>query len=77
MQEIDFSSDTFGDIVAKDQRYNARAYALLMDVVHRMTQGGRHVSGEEILEEFKETALDQYGPLTRPKAVTVCSGFLL
>ena len=34
MEEIDFESDTFEDIVAKDGRYNARAYALLMDVIH-------------------------------------------
>lgn len=63
MQEIDFSLDRFEDIVAKDPRYNSRAYALLMDVVHRLTEGGRHASGEDILDEFRETALDQYGPL--------------
>ena len=26
MEEIDFTSDTFDDIVAKDPRFNARAY---------------------------------------------------
>lgn len=65
MDEIDFDSDGFSDIVAKDGRFNARAYALLMDVVRYL--GGddrRHMSGEEILDEFKERALDQYGPLT-------------
>ena len=31
MEEIDFSSDTFEDIVGKDPRYNGRAYALLME----------------------------------------------
>ena len=65
MEEIDFTSDTFDDIVAKDSRYNARAYALLLDVVHYLSgEDGRHVSGEDILDEFKERALDQYGPLT-------------
>lgn len=64
MQEIDFNSDTFQDIVAKDSRYNARAYALLMNVVHNLTKSGNHVSGEDILAEFKETVLDQYGPLS-------------
>ena len=64
MQEIDFNSDTFQDIVAKDSRYNARAYALLMNVVHNLTKTGNHVSGEDILAEFKETVLDQYGPLS-------------
>ncbi len=64
MEEIDFYSDSFGDIVAKDDRYDARAYALLMDVIHYLTEGGRDVSGEDILEEFKERTLDQYGPLS-------------
>ena len=63
MEEIDFTSDTFDDIVAKDQRYNARAYALLMDVVHALTKDGAHTTGEDVLEEFRETALDQYAPL--------------
>ena len=65
MEEIDFTSDTFEDIVAKDSRYDARAYALLGDVVRYLSgEDGKHVSGEEILDEFKERALDQYGPLT-------------
>ena len=65
MEEIDFETDTFDDIVAKDPRYNARAYALLADVVHYLAEDKKgHVSGEEILDEFKDRALDQYGPLT-------------
>jgi len=65
MDDIDFESDDFSDIVAKDGRYDARAYALLMDVVRYLSgeKGDRHCSGEDILEEFKERALDQYGPL--------------
>ena len=59
MDEIDFGSDTFDDIVAKDSRYDARAYALLMDVVRRREEGGDF----DLLDEFRETALDQYGPL--------------
>ena len=58
MEEIDFTSDTFDDIVAKDSRYNARAYALLMDVVRRRAE-----SDLDLLDEFRETTLDQYGPL--------------
>ena len=65
MEEIDFTSDTYEDIVAKDSRYDGRAYALLMDVVHYLSgEDGKHCSGEDILDEFKERALDQYGPLT-------------
>ena len=63
MQEIDFDSDSFADITAKDDRYSAHAYALLTDVIHALGEGGKHMSGEEILDEFRETALDQYGPL--------------
>ena len=63
MDEIDFTSDTFDDIVAKDPRFNARAYALLMDVVHALTKDGAHTTGEDVLDEFRETALDQFGPL--------------
>jgi len=64
MEEIDFTSDTFEDIVAKDPRFNARAYALLMDCVHYLGEHGKHMSGGDILEEFKERALDQYGPMS-------------
>ena len=64
MEEIDFQSDSFEDVVAKDSRYDARAYALLADVVHYLSgEDGKHVSGEDVLGEFKERALDQYGPL--------------
>ena len=64
MEEIEFEGDSFEDIVAKDPRYNARAYALLMDVIHFLGEGGKHMSSADIMEEFKERALDQYGPLT-------------
>ena len=64
MDEIDFDSDTFADIVAKDQRYDARAYALLMDCVHYLGKEGKHMSAEDVLEEFKERTLDQFGPLS-------------
>lgn len=65
MNEIDFDSDTFDDIVARDSRYDRRAYALLMDVVHFLSgEKSRHVSGEDILEEFRDRSLDQYGPMT-------------
>ena len=63
MEEIDFEADTFEDIVAKDDRYDGRAYALLMDVVHYLMKDGAHANAEEIMDEFRETALDQFGPL--------------
>ena len=64
MDEIDFGSDSFEDIVAKDGRYAPRAYALLMDVIHYLGKDGKHMSAEDIMDEFKERTLDQYGPLS-------------
>lgn len=63
MEELDFDSDTFDEIVARDSRYDARAYTLLMDVVHYLGKEDRHMSAADILEEFRETALDQFGPM--------------
>ena len=63
IEDIDFESDTFADIMAKDDRYNPRAYALLAHVIHVLSAGGRHFAGCEMIEEFRETALDQYGPM--------------
>ena len=63
MDEIDYESDTFADVVAKDGRYDARAYALLMDCIHYLGQEDKHMSAADILEEFKERALDQFGPM--------------
>ena len=63
IEEIDFGSDSFEDIVGRDSRYDARAYALLMDCVNYLVKENRHASGEDILDEFRERALDQYGPL--------------
>lgn len=66
MDEIDFERDAFSDIVAKDARYDARAYALLTDVIRYLSgkNGEKHCSGAEILDEFRERALDQYGPMS-------------
>ena len=63
MDEIDFTSDTFADIVAKDSRYDARAYAVLMDCIHSLGNEGKHMSAADILDEFREILLDQYGPM--------------
>ena len=65
MDELDFDGDSFADIVAKDTRYDARAYTLLMDVIHYLgKEGDGHMSAEDILEEFRCRTLDLYGPLS-------------
>ena len=63
MEEIDFEADSFSDIVGKDSRYSARAYALLMDCVHYLGKERGHMSSYDVMDEFKERALDQYGPM--------------
>ena len=65
MDELDYSKDDFADIIAKDDRYHPRAYTLLVDVVAFLTEQKKaHVSGGEVLEEFRDRALDLFGPLT-------------
>lgn len=61
MDEIDFQSDSFEDIVSRDARYDARAYALLADVLKYLFDGNKHVDAGMILDEFRERTLDQYG----------------
>lgn len=63
MDEINFDADSFADITAKDPRYDARSYALLMDCVHFLGRERGHMSSCDIMDEFKERALDQYGPM--------------
>ena len=64
MDEVNFNADDFSDILAKDARFAARAYAFLLAVVHNLSrERNGSIPGEDILEEFKEFALDQYGPL--------------
>ena len=63
MEELDFSKDAFEDIRARDRRYDARAYTLLVAAFHAACADG-NATTEDILEEFKETALDQFGPMT-------------
>lgn len=65
MDEIDFSSDLFEDVVAKDSRYDAKAYALLMDVIGFLGSSSKnHFSGEDVLDEFKSRVVEQYGPMS-------------
>lgn len=62
MQEIDFNKDSFSDILARDRRYDAKAYALLLEAFSSIPHTN-NISYIEILEEFKEVALNQYGPM--------------
>ena len=61
--EIDFYSDKYDDVAAMDERYAARGYALVMDVINFLFRDKKDISDYDILEEFKERTLDQYGPM--------------
>ena len=64
MEEIDFESDTFEDIVAKDDRYDRRAYDFVLETICIASEDAKgHVSGQELLNYFRDLALDAYGPL--------------
>lgn len=67
--------DSFEDaverIVQRDSRFSAKAYIFLRDALDFTIQrvmdnekgGERHVSGMELLEGFRDFALEQFGPM--------------
>jgi uncharacterized repeat protein (TIGR04138 family) len=63
--EVLYEKDDFSDILAKDDRYDSRAYDLVLEVINEasiMAKG--HVTGQELLLIFRDFVLDSYGPLT-------------
>ena len=65
--------DTIDRICRQDRRYQAEAYLFVRDVldytVHQLDKTAsadaeRHVSGIELLEGFRELALQEFGPMT-------------
>ena len=62
--------DAVSRIVRKDPRFAERAYSFLKDaldftmqrVEERENGSQRHVSGQELLEGFRDYALAQFGP---------------
>ena len=62
--EIRYETDSFADIVAKDSRFDTRAYDFVMHVIGEASSEAKgHVSGPELLDYFRDIALDSYGPL--------------
>lgn len=69
------TSISFGDAVRrsiqKDNRYQPAAYELVRDALHVAAKKFReeeaedqHVSGQELLEGFREHVLTEYGPMS-------------
>lgn len=70
MQPIHFE-ESVASILKRDQRYEGQAYLFLKDALdftlkrfaEQEAGRSRHVTGKELLEGFRDHALDQYGPM--------------
>lgn len=62
--DINYDLDDFADILKEDDRYDRRAYAFVHAAIRDITADGQHISGQDLLEEFREYALDEFGPMT-------------
>lgn len=70
MQAVQFEQSVIS-ILKRESRFDAHAYFFLKDALDftlrriAETNGGkaRHVSGEELLEGFRDHALEQFGPM--------------
>lgn len=70
MQAVQYEQSV-ASIIRRDGRYDGQAYFFLKDAldftlkrVMEETGGkGRHVSGKELLEGFRDLALEQFGPM--------------
>ena len=62
--EIAYETDSFSDILKKDDRFDSRAYDFVLAVIHEANLDAKgHVTGQELLDYFRDLALDAYGPL--------------
>ena len=61
---IQYETDDFSDILSKDGRFDTRAYDFVLAVIHEAGSAERrHVTGTELLDYFRDMALDAFGPL--------------
>lgn len=61
---IDYETDDYADILAKDQRYDPRAYDFVMRAIGIASESAKgHVTGQELLGFFSDLAIDAFGPL--------------
>ncbi len=70
MQPMQYEQSVFS-ILKRDKRFDAQAYLFLKEALDftlkRVAEGNggrvRHVSGPELLEGFRDLALEQFGPM--------------
>ena len=61
---INYETDDFSDILKKDARFDPRAYDFVLQVISEASASAKgHVTGGELLDCFRDLALDAYGPL--------------
>ena len=62
--KIRYETDDFSDILAKDARFDSRAYDFVLQVIAEASADAKgHVTGQELLDYFRDLALDAYGPM--------------
>ena len=63
--EIVYEKEPYADILARDRRYDSRAYDFVLDVIAEASDEakGEHVSGQELLAWFRDIAIDTWGPM--------------
>ena len=62
--DIPSEKEDYTEILKKDDRYDSRAYDFVLEVIHvASTDAKGHVTGQELLNYFRDMALDAYGPL--------------
>ena len=61
--------DVVREIVRRDARYRAEGYAFLLEAldftIQRRGKGRKHVSGAELLDGYRDFAVQQFGLLAR------------
>lgn len=61
--------DVIRDIVRRDGRYSGEAYTFLLEsldfTITRRAKGKKHVAGPELLDGFRDLALETFGFLAR------------
>ena len=63
--DIPYEKEDYTEILKKDDRYDSRAYDFVLEVINfASTDAKGHVTGQELLNYFRDMALDAYGPLT-------------
>ena len=61
---IQYETQDFSEILRKDNRFDPRAYDFMLQVIGEASESAKgHVTGHELLDWFRDLALDAYGPL--------------